>query len=117
VSNAHAAFQDLKEKWRKSYTREIASWENDFDVLLTFLHYPPSIQSLIYTTNMVERTIKEFKKRLKPMNSSHSLESAEKIVYMICDDYNQRWSSRRLRGFSMCSDTLESMFEDRYKIN
>jgi transposase-like protein len=72
----------------KKYAREVQSWEKDLDVLLTFMKYPLSIRSVIYTTNAIERTIKDIRKRLKTMNSLTSI-AAEKITYLTIQDFNK----------------------------
>ena len=41
------------------------AWEQELYKLLTFLKYPKAIQRVIYTTNLIERTIKEVRKRVK----------------------------------------------------
>jgi len=46
------------------------------------------------------RTIKEIRKRLKPMNSLSSLEAAEKVMYLTIQDFNEIWAGRKLRGFA-----------------
>ncbi|AST91275.1 IS256 family transposase [Sutcliffiella cohnii] len=111
---AEKAFGELREKWKKRYSREIASWEEDLPVLLTFLRYPEEIQKYIYTTNLIERTIKEIRKRLKTMNSLPNIEAAEKITYLTSIDYNERWSRRKLSGFGLAHDQILKMFEERY---
>ena len=93
-------FQQFQSKWSHKYPREVQSWANELDVLLTFMDYPSSIRSVIYTTNAIERTIKEIRKRLKPMNSLSSLEVAEKVVYLTIQDFNEKWAGRKLRGFA-----------------
>ena len=62
-------FRFFEDKWAKKYPNEVSSWESDLTELLMFLKYPNEIRCVIYTTNWIERTIKEFRKRLKPMNS------------------------------------------------
>jgi putative transposase len=81
-------FQQFESKWSGKYPREVQTWANELDVLLTFMSYPISIRSMTYTTNTIEQTIKEIRKRLKPMNSLSSLEAAEKVVYLIIQDFN-----------------------------
>ncbi|KHF26708.1 Transposase, Mutator family [Anoxybacillus sp. BCO1] len=78
------------------------------------MNYPNSIRSVIYTTNAIERTIKEIRKRLKPMNSLSSLEAAEKVVYLTIQDFNEKWAGRKLRGFAEAQEVLQRMFEERY---
>jgi len=101
-------------EWKKKYPKIVKSWEEDFQVLTTFLNYPSSIQSMIYTTNMIERNMKEIKKRTKTMNSLSTEQAAEKVVYLQVKEYNERWSNRKLRGFGTAARTLKKMFTDRY---
>ncbi len=83
-------------------------------MLLTFLKYPSSIQPMIYTTNIIERTMKEIKKRTKIMNSLPGEQAAEKIVYLQAKEYNEQWSNRKLRGFGDAAPILQEMFQYRY---
>jgi putative transposase len=108
------AFHEFKDKWSKKYPREVQSWEQDLDVLLTFMKYPTSIRSVIYTTNAIERTIKEIRKRLKTMNSLTSIEAAEKITFLTVQDFHEKCSTRKLGGFSTAYKALQDMFEERY---
>jgi putative transposase len=78
------------------------------------MDYLSSIRSVIYTTNAIERTIKEIRKRLKPMNSLSCLEAAEKVVYLTIQDYNEKWADRKLRGFAEAQEALQRMFEEHY---
>ncbi len=107
-------FQQFQSKCSREYPREVQSLANELDVLLTFMDDPSSIRSVIYTTNAIERTIKEIRKRLKPMNSLSSLEAAEKVVYLTIQYFNEKWAGRKLRGFAEAQEALERMFEERY---
>ncbi|RKO62424.1 Transposase [Caldibacillus debilis GB1] len=103
--------QQFESKWSIKYPREVQSWANELDVLLTFMDDPSSIRSMIYTTNAIERTIKEIRKRLKPMNSLSSLEAAEKVVYLTFQDFNEKQAERK---FAEAQEALQRMFEGRY---
>ena len=70
---------------------------------------------MIYTTNWIERTIKEIRKRLRPMNSLPDIKAAEKIVYLTVQDINEKWSERKLRGFASAYTCLQDMFKERYE--
>nr|BAD18260.1 transposase of IS654 [Alkalihalobacillus alcalophilus ATCC 27647 = CGMCC 1.3604] len=107
-------FKEFKENWQKRYPKVVATWEKDLDVLLTFLSYPSTIRPMIYTTNIIERTMKEIKKRTRTMNSLPNEKAAEKIVYLQAIDYNERWATRRLRGFGEAYEALQEMFKQRY---
>lgn len=112
---AYSQFETFKDKWCKKYPKEVQSWEKDLSVLLTFLDYPSTIRSVIYTTNWIERTIKDIRKRLRPMNSLPDINAAEKIVFLTVQDFNATWSNRKLRGFASAYHKLQEMFELRYK--
>ncbi|GGF96115.1 hypothetical protein GCM10010912_46300 [Paenibacillus albidus] len=92
-------FDVMLKKWGKIYPKELESWGEQLDVFLRFYDYPPQIWYAIYTSNPIERTNKEIRKRLRPMNSLTNMDAAEKIVYLEAMGYNERWSQRVLRGF------------------
>lgn len=111
---AQIQFEKFKKDWEKRYPKEVASWEKDLPVLLTFMKYPTEIRKQIYTTNLIERTNKEVRKRLKPMNSLPDINAAEKIVYFTVQHLNETWSKRVVDGFIKAKDRLQKMFIDRY---
>src|SRR5690606_10856756 len=41
-------FQQFESKWSSKYPREVQSWANELDVLLTCMDDPSSIRSVIY---------------------------------------------------------------------
>ncbi|MDP7978755.1 IS256 family transposase [Bacillus sp. WLY-B-L8] len=112
--HAQEAFKNAKEKWGKKYKKEVDSWEKDLPVLLTFYKYPKEIRQYLYTTNMIERTIKEVRKRLKTMNSLPSLEAVEKIVFLVASNYNDAWTTKRTPGFGLAHKEIYKMFKNRY---
>lgn len=113
---ARAAFDSVKAKWGKKYPKEMQSWEEQLPTLLTFYKYPDMIKAAIYTSNPIERMNKEIRKRLRPMNSLPNIEAAEKIIYLFSAEYNERWSSRVIRGFGdpEVKQALQAMFQERY---
>ena len=110
---ARAVFDGFKDKWGKQYPKEVKSWEEQLPTLLTFYNYPQLTWAAIYTTNAIERTNKELRKRLRPMNSLTNIEAAEKIIYLQATDYNEQWFGRAIRGFS--SPETKAVFEKMYK--
>ena len=113
---ALAAFDTVKSKWSKTYPKEIQSWEDQLPTLLTFYKYPKLIRGSIYTSNAIERTNKELRKRFRPMNSLTNMDAAEKIIYLEVTTYNEKWSTRVIRGFGDVDTKteLKRMYEERY---
>lgn len=113
---ALACFDVVQKKWGKLYPKELKSWEEQLDVLLRFYDYPSQIWYAIYTSNPIERTNKEIRKRLRPMNSLTNMDAAEKIIYLQAIGYNEKWSQRVLRGFGdlKTKAALGKKFEEKY---
>lgn len=111
-------FYVFEGRWGKIYPKAIESWRNDLPVLLTFYKYPKDIHKSIYTTNVIERTMKEIRKRLYPMNSIPNIDAADKITYLVVTSYNDRWNRRIIRGFSIeeTKSQLKKMYQERYGI-
>ena len=107
-------FETFKLEWEKRYPSIVRSWEDNLPTLLTFMKYPSGIRYAIYTTNWIERANKEFRKRLRPMNSLPDVTAAEKIIYMISVDRNEHWLGRSAAGFKGAKEKLQEMFEKRY---
>lgn len=116
---ALACFRAFERTWNTKYPREVQSWRDDLDDLLCFYKYPEMIRYALYTTNAIERTMKEIRKRIRPMNSLANLAAAEKIVYLFATGYNETWEKRALRGFAddKVKAELRTMFSQRYLDN
>ncbi|WP_169730084.1 transposase, partial [Halonatronum saccharophilum] len=69
----------------------------------------------IYTTNWIERTNKEIRKRTKTTNSLPNLEAAEKLIYLQVNHYNEKWSNRIMKGYKIAQEKLQQFFEERYQ--
>ena len=89
----------LLNKWKKLYPKTFSTLEKEFELFITFLKFPEPIRKFIYTTNSLERTIKEIKRRLKIMEILHSHESAEKILFIIIKELNEKRIKHKLPHF------------------
>ena len=105
---------EFQDKWERKYPNVVQSWTVNTDTLFKFYDYPVSIHQAIYTTNWIERAIKEIRKRLKTKDSLPNQEAAEKLLYLSVVDYNDKWAQRKLRGFSTAREDLLDMFKRRY---
>jgi len=73
-------FERFKRNWGKIYPEVIRSWERDLDTLMTYLKYPVGLRKYIYTTNPLERFIKEVKRRTKGVEVFPTDLSVDKII-------------------------------------
>jgi putative transposase len=89
-------FKAWKDKWHKIYPDAVKCLEKDLDELLTIFHFDESHRIKIRTTNPIERTFKEFRRRTNVMdNHLPNISACEKIFYVMCKFLNERWHDKR----------------------
>lgn len=94
------AFELFKKLWMRKYPDVVKMLEKDLPYLLNFYHAPLPARKSLYTTNLLERAIKEFKRRIKIIDSLPSPEALEKLIFLRVVEFNQARSTRRIPGFS-----------------
>jgi transposase-like protein len=112
---AEKELESFTGKWSSKYPKVTKSWHEDKNELFTFFKYPSSIRRSIYTTNWIERTNKEIRKRTKTTNSLPNIKAAEKLVYLQIINYNEKWSDRRMKGYLMAKEQIQQFFKERYQ--
>ncbi len=90
----------MEERWSGKYPELVAKWLDKSHALLGFLTHPKAIRAYLYTTNQLERLIKELKRRTKVVEVFCGPEALEKLVYLVLVQENEKLLSRRLRGFA-----------------
>jgi len=78
-------FERFKRIWGRIYPEVIKSWERDLDSLMTYLKYPVSLRRYIYTTNALERFIKDVKRQALVIEVFPTELSLEKVVYLVIE--------------------------------
>ena len=63
--------------------------------LLEFLNHPKGIRAYLYTTNQLERLIKELKRRTKVVEIFCGPEALEKLVYILGVGPGERAAARK----------------------
>ena len=78
----------------RKYPDAVRLLEKDLAYLLNFYHAPLSARRSIYTTNLLERAIKEFRRRrrrrrrIKIIDSMPSPDTLEKLIFLMVMEYN-----------------------------
>jgi len=109
---AREALEEFKKKYQRIYPKVVRLWEENFDDLLCFYEFPFEIRRFIYTTNQLKRLFGEAKRRLKVMKILPDEENAEKILFLIFFELNEKLSKRKLLGFEFIffDNTLDLLF-------
>ena len=103
---AVAAFKDLRKHWSKAYPKAVELIEQDLDSLLAFLEIPIKeqfrefIRRQIRTTNIIERSFREVRRRTRPMGCFTNNDSVSRIIYAIFHRLNSKWQEKPLIQFT-----------------
>jgi predicted transcriptional regulator len=93
-------FNDWKSHWDKVAPGAVHCLEKDLDFVLQFYHFPKHHWKIIRTTNIIERTFKEFRRRTRQMDSLPNEDCCLRCVYAISSNLNNCWANRKVDGFS-----------------
>ena len=99
-------FKAWKKRWRRRYPKAVKCIERDLDELLNFLELslPKKHQALIRkrirTTNVIERSFREVRRRTRPMSCFTNQDSVNRIIYAIFTRMNTKWEDKPLKEFT-----------------
>jgi len=108
------AFQGLKKRWGFLYPEVVKSWEREIPYLTSYLRYPQGVRAYIYTTNTLERFIKEVKRRSKVIEVFPDAQATSKVLYLVSLEMNERYRLKALKDFSIVKEEVLSIRRARY---
>jgi putative transposase len=103
---AVAAFKNLRKQWHAIAPEAVNCLERDMDELLAFLTIPIKeefrafIRRQIRTTNIIERSFREVRRRTRPMGCFTNYDSVSRIIYAIFNRLNSKWEEKPLIQFT-----------------
>lgn len=93
-------FRRWRDRWIDVYPRAVRVLERHLETLLTFLDFPESLRKTLRTTNVIERSFREVRRRTRPMSSFANVKSYERITYAIFVYLNAKWERNPLPLFA-----------------
>jgi len=88
-------FKEWKGKWQIEAERATRCMEKNLNDCLKFYDFPESIWKTIRTTNILERSIREVRRRTKPMGGVFTNErSCNRIIYGVTQYLNENWAEK-----------------------
>jgi putative transposase len=97
---ATKAFHRWRDRWVGVYPSAVSCVERDLESLLTFFSYPEQMRVTLRTTNIIERSFKEVRKRTRPIGCFNNVQSCERIIYAIVTYLNAKWETTPLKEFA-----------------
>lgn len=90
-------FRQWKDRWIKLIPRAVACLERDFDKLIPFFEFSPEFHKVIRTTNVIERSFREVRRRVKVMGYFQNTKSCKRIVLSLFFYFNRKWERKTER--------------------
>lgn len=103
VSQAQRAFQRFRAHWQNEYPALVRQLEKDLPELLSFFHFRRHLWRKLRTTNVIERCFVEVRRRTRPMICFVNVQSVDRIVYAIFNQFNPQWRNRTLHFFTQAA--------------
>lgn len=99
-------FKAWKKHWNEKYPKAVKCIEKDLDELLSFLEIPlpekykELIRKRIRTTNVIERSFREVRRRTRPISCFTNQDSVNRIIYAVFTHLNNKWKNTPLKEFT-----------------
>lgn len=87
------------EEYGEIYPALVKCLEKDLEACIAYMNYPPNRWKHIRTTNIIERSFKEVKRRVKVMEQFPTEESCIRILFTLLRAQNEIWEGKPIKGF------------------
>lgn len=87
-------FKAWKTEWIDVEERAVACLEKDLDECLTYFQFANTLWKKIRTTNIIERTFREVRRRTRPMSIALQPKATERLFSGIATNLNQSWNQK-----------------------
>lgn len=98
--DAVKVFRSWKERWWSDYPEAINCIEKDLDELLNFMGCPMAHRVKIRTTNVIERSFREVRRRTRTISCFTNGSSVDRIIYGVIHHLNQSWKDKPILQFT-----------------
>jgi putative transposase len=102
ATSEHEARQLLSQwtqRWSTEAPKAVACMDKDIDAVFEFFKHPYRHWKLMRTTNVIERAFKEFRRRIKVMETFPTEECCHRIMFSLAQLLNENWAYKPLAGF------------------
>lgn len=97
---AAKVFKSWEDKWSALYPEAVNCLRKDIDELVNFLDCPPTHRVKIRTTNVIERSLREVRRRTRPMSCFSNSRSVDRVVFGVISHLNRSWEDKPLLQFT-----------------
>ena len=98
--HALSLFKHWRKKWLKKSPKAVQCLEKDLEELLNVFQCPKTHWKKVRTTNVIERSFREVRRRTRVFTCFTNLRSCERIIYAIFTHLNNQWKERPIKNFT-----------------
>ena len=110
---AQAELVRFGERWDGKYGAIRVLWERNWERVIPFLAFPPTIRRVIYTTNAIESLNMSLRKIIKTRGSFPSEQAALKLLYLALKNVVRNWHNHMLSNWKDALNQFTVLWEDR----
>jgi len=114
AEQTEAELEAFLEKYAKKYPSLRKMFERAEGSLFSFYGMPEGIRKSVYTTNLIERSNKELKRKTKAKEQFPNEASLERFIASCYGEQNRRFSSHAQPGFKESYVRLMEIFDEKY---
>lgn len=97
-------FKAWKRKWNKVSPKAVDCLEKDMPDMLRFFDFPKEHRIKIRTTNAIERSFREVRRRIRTMNCFSNPASCDRIMFAVLNHLNKHWKEHSFKKFNQLDD-------------
>jgi transposase-like protein len=91
---AKARLQAFIRKWKPIEPKAVAVFCSSLDACFTFYRFPAELHPRIRSTNLLERFLEEWRRRIKPIRSFADETSCELVLFSVAQLFNQQQTEK-----------------------
>jgi putative transposase len=92
-NKALVIYRDWFNRWWNISKEAVLCVEKDIEQLLNFYKFPEELWKKIRTTNPIERSFREVRRRIRTMSCFQNRDSLERIIFAIITRLNKKWGN------------------------
>jgi putative transposase len=97
-------FRTWKRKWVKVSQKAVNCLEKDLEYMLKCFNYPEEHRKKIRTTNAIERSFREVRRRIRTMSCFSNSASCDRIIFAIFNHLNKHWKESPFKRFNQLEE-------------
>lgn len=114
IETAERSLEVFENRWGEKYPAMVQSWKRNWEGLCTFYNYPEEIRKIMYTTNSIEGFNRQVRKATKTKGALPSKNSLLKLLYLVTQNVQKRWS--KPRSWTKVLGMMTIMYSERMEI-